>query len=403
MILVETTLFKAFKIPVLFFLGMLYLGLTGCGNDDSIPQISGDPYIDLPSYSFTVEALELQTAVEDGIQSFVELDVSVHEFFYETNYDGETLMTSGALAIPINPAEPPSLFSFHHGTFIDPALSLSEIPKILFPKDYLVPASNGYITLFPDYIGYGETNGHLHPYIQREPSATTVINMILAAREFLETNNISFDQKLFLGGFSEGGYVTMAVHRELELNDHGLQVTASAPGAGPYNIRFTLDEILTSNSYSSPELIGFFLASYNKNFLNRPLTDYFQEPSATIVDNFFINRSSSFFSLQQLPSQIDELLNPTFLEDFRGNGELPLKQIIQDNNLVDWVPQTPITFFHGSSDNTVPSEVSQHTFDRLLELGTDPDLIDLEFYPGGHDQDPWLELTLEWFSTFRNN
>ena len=227
--------------------------------------------------------------------------------------------------------------------------------------------------------------------------------MILAVREFLETNNISVDQKLFLGGFSEGGYVTMAVHRELELNNHGLKVTASAPGAGPYDIRFTLDEILTRSSYSSPELIGFFIASYNENFLNRPLTDYFQEPSATIVDNFFINRSSSFLSLQQLPSQIDELLNPTFLEDFRGNGELPLKQFIQDNNLVDWVPKTPITFFHGSSDTTVPSEVSQHTFGKLLELGTDQDLIDLEFYPGGHDEDPWLELTLEWFSTFRNN
>ncbi len=63
---------------------------------------------------------------------------------------------------------------------------------------------------------------------------STSYDMLKATKEFLTNEEVKANNKLFLLGYSEGGYATLALQKYLE--DKGdLSITHSLPGAGAYN------------------------------------------------------------------------------------------------------------------------------------------------------------------------
>ena len=98
--------------------------------------------------------------------------------------------------------------------------SNSSSPSIKIPSQYTESenfnliytmfASNGYIVIIPDYIGFGTNSLVMHPYVfgARE-NALSGIYMLQAVRQYLK-DTLSIDisnQKLFISGYSEGaGY-----------------------------------------------------------------------------------------------------------------------------------------------------------------------------------------------------
>jgi hypothetical protein len=85
----------------------------------------------------------------------------------------------------------------------------------------------GYITALPDYIGYGDSGNHFHPYLHAKTLAAAVVNMLKASKTYCATNNIALSGKLFLAGYSEGGYATMAATKEIQEN-HAAEFTITA-------------------------------------------------------------------------------------------------------------------------------------------------------------------------------
>src|SRR5690606_25925463 len=105
-------------------------------------------------------------------------------------------------------------------------------------------ASAGYATFIPDYLGYGASTQILHPYYNERYSAMAVIDMIKAGKIFCKNEDIPVSDKLFLAGYSEGGYVTLAAQKEIESNPaHNLKITAVAAGAGGYDLTAMLADI----------------------------------------------------------------------------------------------------------------------------------------------------------------
>ena len=90
-------------------------------------------------------------------------------------------------------------------------------------------ASMGYYSCLPDYPGFGVSE-ILHPYVHAKSLAISIIDMIRAAKQYAEKSGISLAEQLFLTGYSEGGYATLATHKEIE-NSYSdeFRVTASAP------------------------------------------------------------------------------------------------------------------------------------------------------------------------------
>ena len=105
--------------------------------------------------------------------------------------------------------------------------------------------------------------------------------MIKAGKKYLDDNNVLYDHdKLFLTGHSEGGYVTVAVQKELETNPvDGLTVTASAPSAGPYDLELIGKMIFQNDTYPSPAYLLLILKAITIIIIGKdPLLTFFKNP-----------------------------------------------------------------------------------------------------------------------------
>jgi hypothetical protein len=97
-------------------------------------------------------------------------------------------------------------------------------------------AAQGYIVVASNYAGYSGSPLPYHPYLNGDQQSADVIDSLHAARLGLALpdpgNKTRENGKLFVTGYSQGGYVALATHRALQAA--GIKVTASAPGSGPY-------------------------------------------------------------------------------------------------------------------------------------------------------------------------
>jgi pimeloyl-ACP methyl ester carboxylesterase len=121
----------------------------------------------------------------------------------------------------------------------------------------------------------------IRPVMDLSPHADAVIDMIKATKEFLDEEGIQVNDKLFLTGYSEGGYVTLAAAKEIELNpSHALTVTAVAAGAGSYDLENMFEHITTTTEYSDPSYLAFLIMAYNTtNDWNKPLSFFLKKPT----------------------------------------------------------------------------------------------------------------------------
>ena len=106
------------------------------------------------------------------------------------------------------------LLSYQHGTiFTDDKAPSNDSDSI---EGIGVLAGSGYIVSSPDYLGYAESTSILHPYVHADSLASASIDMLRASKAFLASQNVEINNQLFLAGYSEGGYATIALQRELQ-------------------------------------------------------------------------------------------------------------------------------------------------------------------------------------------
>ena len=165
-------------------------------------------------------------------------DVDYVKLVYKTKYKGKEVNASGLLGIPKNTPTAPSIISAQHGTiFVDEAAPTNMANNQEAFSGHVLLASAGFITVVPDYIGYGDTKDLQHPYYDQEYAASAVVDMLKATKAYLTKEKIASSNRLFLTGYSEGGYITMAAQKELETNAvQGLTLTAVSAGAGAYDL-----------------------------------------------------------------------------------------------------------------------------------------------------------------------
>ena len=130
-------------------------------------------------------------------------DVEVVKLSYSTSLeDGRSVQASGIVAIPKDKVGASPLLSYQHATLFKDTAVPSNDP--LFDKTPILAASAGFVAVAPDYIGYGDSKSLTHPYIQAVPSANSVVDLIRAAKAYLEQRDIALNEQLFLVGYSEG-------------------------------------------------------------------------------------------------------------------------------------------------------------------------------------------------------
>ena len=115
-----------------------------------------------------------------------------------------------------------------------------------------------------------------------------MIDSLTAARAALPTSdapNSSDGGKLFITGYSQGGYVAMATHSAMQ--SAGMTVTASAPMSGPYALAAFGDAIFEGQVNKSATVnLALVLSAYQRAYgdIYSAPTDVFESKYAASVE-----------------------------------------------------------------------------------------------------------------------
>ena len=314
----------------------------------------------------TLDVTGLTAAVERlGLTGvIVRSGATCYKLTYGTpDVSGNIINASGLVCLPSAGTGNRPVISYQHSTIFQD----SEAPSSFITSGEAalgaVFAGLGYIAVLPDYVGYGDSTALLHPYVHAATLASATVNMNRAARTFLALPNINMARngQLFLTGYSEGGYATLATQRLMQQSlALEFPVTASEPGAGPYDLTNTTRTILELVNQPQPGFAGFYFKAYDTIY-NTPsqITRYFSTTYAGVVNTHFdggFSRSQVRDALGGAGVATTSLFNPTFLTSYLGTatGETALKAHIAENDIYDWAPEAPTRLFHSVDDDTVP-------------------------------------------------
>ncbi len=390
-------------LTIIVSLLLILFILPGC-EETTDPEVERGEIVDSNlKFSYTVETIADYIAFTDlGFNYNLSYDVEAYSLTYRTvDIDGESTLASGAILVPAGRENAP-MICLNHGTVTERNAVASVNPMASIEGFVgLLTASMGYYTLVPDYLGYGVSEV-MHPYIHARSYATAVVDFIRAGLKHSRENNFSLDEQIFMGGYSEGGYATLAVLRAIEeYHSDEIQLTAVAPMAGPYNVSMTIDTMLASMDYTSTIYPAFILTAYNTAYDWDDLGSIFQEPYDTTLPVLFDGNHSYSEIAYSLPDNLADLLQPDFISDYLTGRNTELISIVEENTLLNWHPTVPLRFFHGDNDEVVPYFNAVTTVENLSANSSAT--VELITIPNGTHESAGLEAIigmLDWFEEF---
>ena len=286
-------------------------------------------------------------------------DVKTWRVEYNTlDAEGKPVRASGLVAVPQMPAgQVTPVLSYQHGTIFRDAEAPSNnaVPNEIS----IVLASLGYIVVASDYVGFGVSRGAPHPYLLAAPTAAAVNDFITATQYWRATSKILDNGDLFLTGYSEGGYATMAAHRALQAeNAPALKsLRMAVAGAGPYDVQATLDGLIDLVRKEQP-ILG---ALIDPGFLRYLGGSVRREVRRALLRAL-------------LPDDADVVYDTRFIDVFLADDK---NTIAQNHSVYDWRPDVPVVMFHGRDDRTVPYASSVNTLDTMKRNGASANVVSL--------------------------
>ncbi|HYX32958.1 MAG TPA: hypothetical protein VE954_07570 [Oligoflexus sp.] len=312
---------------------------------------------------------------------------------------------SGLVIIPDVTAEHLPWISLQHGT----VAGKKEAPS-LSPNEGLYEASQGFVTSVMDYLGYGTSANEFHPYLIASSYVPAGVDLLRATRSLTADQGITLG-KLFLKGYSEGGYATMALQRALEL-DHSTEftVTASAPSAGPYDLEVAALAAL-SRPVSNPLISSFLVLAYDQWLAPEIDLDAVFAIDVTQLKSLYTSGVSSSDIMKALPPETRKLIEGDYLDDFlrpvplTAQAQLMRRLLVEQSlNQDAWVPVTPTRLYHCAEDEIVAVEATEKTLAHFKTLNAEAPVTAViarspdASRPYSHGNCPFIFAPVSWFS-----
>lgn len=352
---------KNILFPVLFSVLFFLSSCAGGSNDSKSDNIQDT----------TRGSISSATLLATKSASFlIPYSVDAYKIIYSTIDANENkILASGLLSIPRKEISEKSPFlSYQHASiFLDehaPSNSSTQASSIM------TLAGTGYIVSAPDFIGYGASADRIHPYLHAKTLASASIDMIRASYTFLNTNHIQTNSQLFITGYSEGGYASLALQKHIQedYSDEFL-ITAVAAGAGPFDLSNTAQIIANKAINDEPAFISYLLKSYDSVYNLGKVDEMYQAQYVDTINTSFNGQNSQSTINRKLSDDPAKLFNTPFLTSLRALDNHALNQKIALNNIYDWKPTSPTRFYHGPNDETVPYSNAQKALTTMKANG----------------------------------
>ena len=363
---------KKLKLPFYYLLLVFatVFVLNSCDNKEPDPVKPANEYLVSADVVATItgdQAVGNFTKISPesgpGISLLIRSDVEVRKVIYKTTFQNKGILASGLVCLPKTPGNYPIL-SFQNGTNTLHSLAPSvAVGDDLYSIIESIAAMN-FIVVIPDYIGFGASSQMPHPYLDAKSSTQSILDLIRAAKE-LGNDDLVVSKPtndLFIFGYSQGGWATLALQKEIETNyATEFNLKASSCGAGPYSVEYLNSSILSLPEYPTPYFLAYVLNSYKAiGSISNPLTDFFNEPYGTKIPGLFDGKHTGGAINAELTSDLAEL----FTTEYRTTHETSasysgLKSVLKANSIVAWNISTPTRLFHGDLDEVIPYPMSE--------------------------------------------
>lgn len=259
----------------------------------------------------------------------------------------------------------------------------------------------GFVVAMPDGDGMGaDPSNRKHAYCQAETTSACVLDMIRAVlqgevdgQRIFDDTNFIWDGEIYLVGYSEGGYITMAAIKELSTNpDYGdLKVTGAASMGGPHDLGKMIRGLLseTAGPYDRPYIPAYFITSWQELYpdaikagdaLNPDLLR--QDATGNLVewlrgglggDQITPLIQARLTGSKDKPVSARRIMNEGWLKPILADPLSRLNQLLDANSLVGgWKPAFPVLLVHDPYDKTVPAAGTLALYDDWNQPGANP-------------------------------
>lgn len=342
--------------------------------------------------------------------------------FSSESFDGTESVESGLVILPVAQTNgecapmPLALLSIQHGTIFTRAQSPSNFTFSLFtnnPESYtgLVAAGMGYAVVMPDYSGLGVDDSTVHLLCHARSLANSVLNMVRAGEQLLETmpTVYQWDQRLFLAGYSEGGYASLAAGRFIQQYCRKeYSVTGIASMAGPANLSSVMkDIVLEDERYPHLDFLAYLIFGYNSVY------NWFEDPEEAFLPPYndtlplLIDGEHNEDQIRNALSntgvgQPSSILTQRVFRELRDPGSAVYRALAQNDLHNTWVPNMPIWMAHSAEDETVPVENTRTAVNCFRSKGVSVTYVEL---PTGQHRESYIPaflMALVWIESFRS-
>ncbi len=249
----------------------------------------------------------------------------------------------------------------------------------------------GFAAVIPDYVGYGTSKGKTHPYIMKK-SARASLDMLRASMRYMNDNGYLVNGQVYITGYSEGGYVAMALAQEIEQNySDEFTIKALAPMAGPYDVEALGNyELNATKLMVYPAFLAYLAGSYSKVYdinistiVQKPTVfetiDLFGGDYSNVAIHTYLglvdtaNGDYGFYSHTE-----NELFLDSFIDDYHNNLNNPMRVRFEENSVSKWIPKTKVNLIHCVNDEIIPYLLStKPTYEYMKSQDVDVVTTDL--------------------------
>lgn len=300
---------------------------------------------------------------------------------YRVNYDSvvpeqgnRPIRTSGLIAIPDIAGATLPLVSYQHGT----VYRKEEVPSTPehSPETQLMIAqfaAQGYIVIGADYFGMG-TSSEPEGYMVKAGHQQATVDMLFEAGPIIR--ELGFDTgKLFLAGWSQGGFVTTALLEKLE--EIGVPVEAAVTASAPIDLAAEMNSILYFPRDIDASWIGttFILSSFAfENYYNIPGL------AASVIkpEHYEVARAAYMrepFNVADIPMKLDDLVRPEYFEPnfFRHSA---YGRLMETTESYRRVINVPMRNYYGEVDEAISVGVARLAMVYQQSLGSGNDKVE---------------------------
>jgi fermentation-respiration switch protein FrsA (DUF1100 family) len=323
--------------------------------------------LDRATLQATASELPGAIAVQNGVR--------LYRLVYRSQIRGQAINASALIAIPDTHLPPRGLVIYLRGSDI-PRSAAPTTPNAIWTNEAAVFGGNGFATVVPDYIGFGASPSP-QAFLLTDDNVADFRAALTAAQAALD---LPARTPLFITGFSQGGQLSAALHRDLESRPMGgYDLRGTVAVAGPHELvqsfAVRLDEPLASN----PIAMGYVAwAAYTFAWREgRPLEEVFAPGYVTQAPLWFGGDMTVQQLMAQAPRNINDLLRPEFVQSVRTDHDFWFNQMVRDSETYDWAPRAPLQVIVGTADDHVDPQATRILYDRAKAQGGNVSIVEL--------------------------